>query len=498
MPSRHPVNMESIAYEAMRTYGFAPHFPRSVIREVEALAGGGLPHGGKTGIVDLRGLLWSSIDNFDSEDLDQIEVCEAGKEDGAIRIRVAIADVDYYVPKGSAADRYAAHNGTSVYTGILTFPMLPDHLSKDISSLLPGGDRLAIVLDYTVLPDGSTQPGGVYRALVRNKAKLVYEVIGAWLEGETGVPESVAAVDGLEAQLRLSYEATQRLKERRARQGALALQTLEARPVVDAGIVRDLVVQEQTAAHCLIEEFMVAANETMVDYLTKAQVPMIQRIVRVPKYWDEIVAKAAEYGEYLPPRPDAKALAIFLLRRREADPERFPDLSLAVVKMMGYGEYVTLRPGRAPVGHFALAVTDYTHSTAPNRRYVDLIIQRIIKAVLAGEEVPYALWELDEHAEWLTDRDLTAKKVERFVHKAAAAVLLQDRIGEEFTGLVTGASEKGTYVRLTGMPAEGRVMEGGEGLHVGQRVKVRLIATDPEKAWIDFAFVERVKEEGER
>jgi VacB/RNase II family 3'-5' exoribonuclease len=497
MPSRRPVNMEQIAVEAMRSYGFNPHFPRSVVREVEALSDEGLPHGKKAGIVDLRGLLWSSIDNFDSEDLDQIEYCEEGK-DGEIHIRVAIADVDHFVPKDSHADRYAAYNGTSVYTGILTFPMLPDHLSKDISSLLPDRDRLAIVLDYTVLPDGSTRHGGVYRALVRNKAKLIYEVIGAWLEGKTEVPETVSAVDGLEAQLRLSYEATLRLKRHRAEQGALALETLEARPVVEGGIVLDLEVQEQTAAHCIIEEFMVAANETMVDYLNKAEVPMIQRIVRVPKYWDEIVRTAAELGEYLPPSPDARALAIFLLRRKAADPERFPDLSLAVVKMMGYGEYVTLRPGRAPVGHFALAVTDYTHSTAPNRRYADLIIQRLIKAIFADEPVPYALWELDEHAEWLTDRDLTAKKVERFVHKAAAAVLLQDRIGEEFEGLVTGASEKGTYVRLTGMPAEGRVMEGGGGLRVGWKVKVRLIATEPEKAWIDFAFVGRVKEEGER
>jgi exoribonuclease-2 len=426
-------------------------------------------------------------------DLDQLEYCEPGPG-GEMRVRIAIADVDLYVPKDSQTDRHAAHNGTSVYTGIETFPMLPDRLSRDITSLLPGQDRMAVVIEYAVLPDGSFRPGDVYRALVNNKAKLAYEEVGDWLEGTGPVPRMVRDVPGLEDQLRLQNEVTWLLKKYRMEQGALDLDTLEARAVMEEGSVRDLVVQKKNMARSVIEEFMVAANGTMVAFLGIAGIPMIQRVVRVPKYWDGIVMTAATYGETLPPEPDAKALSKFLIRRKEADPERFPDLSLAIVKLLGPGEYMTLEPGREPYGHFALAVTDYTHATAPNRRYVDLINQRLLKSVLNQEPAPYMPEELVGQSAWLTDREKGSKKVERFMRKAAAAVLLRDRIGESFDALVTGVTEHGTYVRLITPPAEGKVVRGEHGLAVGRKVRVRLLKTDPYNGFIDFECIGRGKD----
>jgi exoribonuclease-2 len=438
-------------------------------------------------------LLWSSIDNYDSLDLDQLEYCERGRN-GDIMVKIAIADVDAYVPKQSKTDLHAAHNGTSVYTGVETFPMLPDKLSKGITSLLPGQDRQATVIEYTVLTDGSFRPGEVYRALVSNRGKLVYEEIGDWLEGTSPIPPAVREIPGLKDQLQLQTEAMRRLKKNRREQGALELNTIEAQAIVgEDGIVRDLVIQRQNMARCLIEEFMVAANGTMVTFLGNAGIPMIQRVVRIPKYWDEIVSTAATLGETLPAEPDAKALAKFLIQQKAADPERFPDLSLTVIKLLGPGEYVMLEPGSEPYGHFSLAVTDYTHATAPNRRYVDLINQRLIKSVLDGTPGPYTQEELVDRSAWLTSREKGSKKVERFMRKAAAAVLLQHRIGESFDALVTGASEKGTYVRLITPPAEGRILQGERGLTVGQKVRVRLLKTDPYNGFIDFACTGRAK-----
>ncbi|MDV2480859.1 RNB domain-containing ribonuclease [Methanoculleus sp. Wushi-C6] len=479
------VDLEGISWMAMEQYGFLPVFPPPVVREVGALPANAFsdpPDDPR----DLRPLLWSSIDNHDSQDLDQIEVCERAPG-GEIRVRVAIADVDALVPKGSWTDRHAANNGTSVYTGVVTFPMLPDRLSADLTSLLPRKDRAAVVIEYTVLPDGDTKPGEVYRAVVRNHAKLVYEEIGDWLAGTGPVPRAVAETPGLKEQVLLQHEAATRMKRRRTERGALALETIEAEPVVAEGKVTALVVQEQNLARCLIEEFMVAANGSLTAFLAAAGLPMIHRVVRTPKNWEGIVREAAERGETLPAEPDAEALTRFLLRQKTADPDRFPDLSLTVVKLMGAGEYVAFRPGDDPIGHFALAVADYTHGTAPNRRYVDLIIQRLVKSALDGERYPpYAPEELDDLALRLTGREKASQKVERFVRKAAAAVLLRERIGEVFAAFVTGASEKGTYVRLVDPPAEGRVMLGADSLRVGQRVRVRLMATDPSRGFIDF------------
>jgi exoribonuclease-2 len=400
-----------------------------------------------------------------------------------------VADVDSYVQKESRTDRHAAHNGTSVYTGVETFPLFPDRLSKGITSLLPGEDRAAVAIEYRVLPDEAFRPGDVFRALVRNRAKLVYEEIGDWFEGATPLPRAVGEVPGLEAQLRLQLEASVRLKRYRMEQGALELDTLEPKVVVEEGRVRRLVAPRKNPAGHLIEDFMIAANGTMVSRLEKAGIPMVQRVVRVPKHWDGIVETAAMYGESLPPEPDAKALSGFLIRRKKADPARFPDLSLTIVKLLGRGEYLALVPGQTPYGHFGLAVTHYTHSTAPNRRFVDLIIQRLVKSVLGGDPSPYTAEELEGLCAWLTGREHEANRVERFMRKASAAVLLSDRIGETFDAVVTGVIEHGIFVRLFDPPAEGKVVRNERGLKVGRFVRVRLLRTDPYNAFIDFERV---------
>jgi exoribonuclease-2 len=485
------VDLRSIAWDTMIKYGFEPRFPEIVVREVKGIQAEDIVHKQKD-VRDLRKLHWSSIDNFDSLDLDQLEYCERTAK-GEIRVLVAIADVDAYVPKRSKTDQHAAHNGTSVYTGIETFPLLPDRLSKGISSLLPGHDHLAIVIEYSVLSDGSVRHENLYRALVANKAKLIYESIGEWLEGTAPVPLEVRNVPGLEDQLHLQAEASRLLKKHRTEQGALELSTIEAQPMVEGSSVKDLVIQRQNRARQLIEEFMVAANGGMVAFLENAGLPMIQRVVRVPRFWDEIVQTAALYHETLPAEPDAKALARFLNRQQVADPERFPDLSLTIVKLLGPGEYAMLEPGGKATGHFSLAVIDYTHATAPNRRYVDLVNQRLTKSVFDRKTAPYTPEELAEMSLWLTDREKASKKVKRFMRKAVAAVLLHDRYGEVFDALVTGVTDHGTFVRLISPPAEGKIVHGDEKLKVGQKIRVRLISTDPWHGHIDFAFGGTIK-----
>lgn len=483
------IDLAAIALYAMEKYGFAPRHPGSVMREAADAAKGNpiqLQKGGR----DMRDLLWSSIDNFDSKDLDQLEFCERMPDD-SIHVFVAIADVDAFVPKGSAADRYAAHNCTSVYTGIITFPMLPDVLSKGVTSLLPQQDRYAIIAEYTVLPEGALKPGAIFPAFVRNKAKLVYEAIGAWLEGTTITPDIVRETPGLVVQVKLQHEVACRLRKERMEHGALDLQTLEASPLIEDGVVKDLIIVEQNPARIIIEELMVAANRTMIASLEEAGLPAIERIVKIPKNWEGIVVTAAALGTHLPKTPDSKSLSKFLTRQKAADPDSFPDLSLTVVKLMGPGEYSLLWPGGEPLGHFALAVTDYTHATAPNRRYPDLINQRLIKSVLYHTQTPYTPRDLQALAEHMTDREKASKKVERFMQKAAAAVLLQNRIGETFDAIVTGASEKGTYARILSPPVEGRVVQGERGLYVGEHVSVRLLFVDAYKGFIDFAFLRR-------
>lgn len=481
---RH-IDLKAIAYEAMGRYGFVPQFPKPVMREVDVLSEEQIQSKNVSGVRDLRHLLWSSIDNVESLDLDQLEYCESGQNQ-EILVKVAIADVDSFVPRKSQTDEHAAHNGSSVYTGIKIFQMLPEKLSTDLTSLRPHMDRLAVVIEYAVLPDGDVRHGSVYRALVCNKAKLNYDAVGDWLDGREAIPKTIRETPLLEEQVRLQDEASERLRKYRMRQGTLELDTIEAKLLVQDETVTSLVVERKNKARYLIENFMVAANETMAAFLEKAGVPVIQRVVRTPRNWSAIMEVAASYGAHLPPEPDSMALSQFLIKQKEADSERFPDLSLTVVKLLGAGEYMMLEPGKTPVGHFCLAIMDYTHATAPNRRYVDVIIQRLLKSVLDKKPCPYTPEELVEQSAWLSDREKEAKKVERFMRKAAAAVMLSDHIHKSFDAIVTGASEKGTYVRLLNPPAEGRVVRGERGMRVGDKVRVRLINLDPHRGYIDF------------
>jgi len=397
--------------------------------------------------------------------------------------------VDALVTKGSAVDAHAQTNTTSVYTAAEIFPMLPERLSTDLSSLAAGQDRPAVAVEMTIREDGSLDRADLYQALVHNHAKLAYNRVAAWLEGSGSIPQAVAAVPGLEASLRLQDEVAQKLRALRHEHGALGLQTIEAHAVFDADQIQDLADDEENRAKELIEDFMIAANGVTARYLEDRGLPSLRRVVRTPKRWERIVELAAEAGERLPATPDARALALFLAKRQAAEPLRFPDLSLAVVKLLGAGEYVVDVPGLAAPGHFGLAVKDYTHSTAPNRRFPDLITQRLVKAALAGAPPPYGADELVALATHCTVQEDAANKVERQVAKSAAALLLSSHVGERFDGIVTGAAAKGTWVRIFRPPVEGKVVEGFAGLDVGRRVRVQLIHTDVERGFIDFRRV---------
>jgi exoribonuclease-2 len=479
-------DLSALAHRVMRARGFAPDFEPDVLAEVEAIDA--RVAGGVGAVPDRTGLPWFSIDNDDSRDLDQLSAAERLPA-GAVRLLVAIADVDALVPDGSATDGHARTNTTSVYTAGGVFPMLPERLSYDLTSLNEGEDRPAIVVEMVVEPSGAVSSSSVTRALVRNHARLTYDAVAAWLDGEGPTPERIRATPGMEEQVRTQDEAAQALKAVRVEQGALVLQSSESRPVFDGGKLVDLAPQEPNRAKELIENLMVAANGATARFLEEKGLPSLRRIVREPARWARIVAVAAEYGEALPADPDSGALARFLAKRRKADPLRFPDLSLVIVKLMGPGEYAVERPGEDAPGHFGLAVKDYTHSTAPNRRYPDLITQRLLKAAVTGSPAPYPAAALDELARHCTEKENDANKVERHLRKSAAALLLSTRVGDRFDGVVTGASEKGTWVRLFSPPVEGRVERGQAGLDVGDRVTVRLLSTDVERGFIDFARV---------
>ena len=480
------IDLRALARRVMVEAGFAPDISANVAAEVRALDESRPQGVDDPPARDLRSLIWSSIDNRESRDLDQVEYAER-LASGDIRVLVGIADVDAFVPAGSATDQHAAENATSVYTGVETFPMLPERLSTDITSLLGDAERLAIVIDLLVSAEGEVRSSDVYRAMIRNYAKLDYESVGDWLEGNGPLPEGVAGVQGMEEQLRLQDEAAGRLRAQRQRRGALDFETIEASPVTNDGRIVDLKVTQKNRARYVIEEFMVTANGAMAALLGAKGSPAIQRVVRTPERWPRIVELAESLGDSLPVEPDSPALAAFLARRKQADPDHFPDLSLAVVKLLGSGEYEVIRPGEVHEGHFGLAAHDYTHSTAPNRRFADLVTQRLLKAVSAGKAPPYAVDELARIAAHCTERDRAAKKVERKMRKVAAAVLMADRVGQEFDAIVTGVTPKGTFARLIAPPAEGRVVRGEQGLDVGDKVRVRLVSTDPERGFIDFA-----------
>ena len=481
---QHRDDLKAIARRAMIDHGLLPDFSREVIAEVGRIQKSAGQN--NSGVRDLRGLLWASIDNDDSLDLDQISVSEP-LSDGAVKILVAVADVDAAVKKGSAIDDYSRHNTTSVYTAARIFSMLPEKLSTDLTSLNEGEDRLAIVIEMAIDQEGVLLSSDVYRALVHNQAKLAYNSVAAWLEKEGPMPERMATVTGLDEQIRIQDRAAQRLRDVRHRQGALSLQTIEAIPVFDGDRLTDLKIERGNRAKELIEDLMVAANGVTANYLATRGLPSLRRVLRQPERWQRICELASGLGEKLPPEPDAVALERFLAKQKKVDPLRFPDLSLSVIKLIGKGEYVADLPGETPPGHFGLAVRDYTHSTAPNRRFPDLITQRLLKAAMAGQPVPYSDDELRELAEHCTVMENEADKVERQVRKSAAALLLESRIGEKFDAIVTGASQKGTWVRIFQPPVEGKLVHGFDGLDVGDRVRVQLIRTDVEQGFIDFA-----------
>ena len=486
---QHRAILRSIAHRAMLERGLLPDFSAAVLAELDRIQGPAGVNGELAGdpsrIRDLTDLLWASIDNDDSRDLDQLTIAESLPGD-SVKIRVAVADVDALVRDGSAIDEHALHNTTSVYTAAEIFPMLPEKLSTDLTSLNFDEERLAVVVEMVIGADGSLLGSDIYRARVRNHAKLAYNSVAAWLEGNGAVPAAITAVKGLAENLRVQDRIAQSLKHLRHVHGALSLETIEAKPIFDGDQIRDLEVEQKNRAKEIIEDFMIAANGVTARYLAASKFPSIRRVVRTPKRWDRIIELAEEHGYKLPDHPDSKALDEFLVREKAADPLQFPDLSLAVIKLLGAGEYVAELPGDTPPGHFGLAVKDYAHSTAPNRRYTDLITQRLLKAAMAGRAAPCSYATLDELAKHFTEEEDAANKVERQVGKSAAALLLQSRIGEQFDAIITGASDKGTWARLLTIPVEGRVMHGFEGLDVGDRIRVQLISVDVERGFIDF------------
>jgi exoribonuclease-2 len=475
--------LKEIARRAMVDRGLEPGFSQQAEKEIGSIPGPA--RASAAGMRNLRDLLWCSIDNDDSRDLDQLTVSER-LPGGAVKILVAVADVDAVVRKGMAIDAHARHNTTSVYTAAEIFPMLPERLSTNLTSLNDGEDRLAIVVEMTVGEDESIAGSDVYPAAVHNRAKLAYDAVTAWLEGKGPAPDAVRRVAGMDEQLRVQDAAARRLRALRFEQGALDLETLQPKAVFEGETVVALRQEEHNRARQLIEEFMIAANGVTARSLEEKGRPALRRVVRSPERWQRIVEVAKEQGEHLPPEPDSKALSDFLVKRRRADPDRFPDLSLVIVKLMGAGEYVVEHPGGSTAGHFGLAVKDYTHSTAPNRRFPDLITQRILKAAMAGGAAPYSEGELEDLAVHCTQQEDAADKVERQVRKSAAALLLERRIGDRFDAVVTGASEKGTWVRIFDPPVEGKLVHGFEDLPVGRKLRVKLISTDVERGFIDF------------
>ncbi|MCX6145076.1 MAG: RNB domain-containing ribonuclease [Ignavibacteriales bacterium] len=483
---QHRAILQRIARRAMMERGLLPDFSAQAMSELNGI------HGAATNVEastrDLRNLAWCSIDNDDSNDLDQLSVAEAMPE-GATRILVAIADVEAVVKNQSALDEHAKHNTTSVYTAAQIFPMLPEKLSTDLTSLNLEADRLALIVEMVVSGDGSLRSSDIYRATVRNHAKLAYNSVAGWLEGSGPMPQEIGIVKGLEENLRLQDSVAQKLKSLRHQHGALDLETIEANPVFDGDEIKDLKAERRNEAKDIIEDFMISANGVTARYLAAKKLPSLRRVVRTPKRWDRIVELALEQGFTLPKESDSKALDEFLISRKSADPLRFPDLSLSVIKLLGAGEYMVELPGGSSAGHFGLAVKDYAHSTAPNRRYPDLITQRLLNAAMAGDPMPYTIDELEMLAKHCTENEDAAKKVERQVTKSAAAILLETRIGEQFDAIVTGASDKGTWVRLLHPPVEGRLVSGFEGADVGHRLRVQLQHTDVERGYIDFKKV---------
>jgi exoribonuclease II len=482
--AHHRSDLQRIALRALEERGLFSQFGGEALAQLGEIQGPAADDKGD--IRDLRGLPWCSIDNDDSKDLDQLTAAmDLG--DGLIRVFVAIADVDALVARATPLDRHAGHNSASVYVAGHTYPMLPDKLSTDLTSLGPGVDRVGLIVEFVVRKDGNLAASEVSRGLVRSYAKLAYRGVADWLDGEGALPEAAAASPGMDAQLRLQDLVASRLRQLRHERGALDLASLEARPVFHDDAVVGLRVEKPNRAKWLVEEFMIASNGVVARFLEAKKRPAMRRVVKSPERWAKIVDVAAKCGEFLPGQASGRALEAFLVKRRLADPLRFPDLSLVIVKLMGPGEYVAEAPGDAHVGHFGLSVKDYAHATAPNRRFPDLVTQRLLKAALADAPSPYGIAELATIARHCTAQESNIAKVERQVHKSAAVLLLERRVGETFDGVVTGAAEKGTWVRIVEPPVEGRLVSGVHGLRVGDKVRVTLLSTDFERGYLDFS-----------
>lgn len=484
--SNHRANLSTIATWAMFSRGLAPEFSQAVQRQVATLKGPAREDGDD--ITDLTALPWCSIDNDDSRDLDQLSAIEPLHQ-GQIRVYVAIADVDALVKKDSPIDQHARQNTTTVYTSALVFPMLPERLCTDWTSLNPDEDRMALVVEMVFSEDGVLMDSSIYRARVRNKAQLAYDAVSAWIDKEGELPEAARRVKGMHTQLRLQDELAQKLRVLRRAEGSLEFETFQPKALFDGDRIADIQQQPQNRARQLIEEFMIATNGCTARFLAAHGCASLRRVVRSPERWLRIVEVAQEHGVTLPHEPDGPALERFLARQHKKDPLRFPDLSLVIIKLMGSGEYALERPGHAALGHFGLAVRDYMHSTAPNRRFPDLITQRLIKSVLAGSRRPYSLEELTELASHCTAQEDAAQKVERQLRKSEAALLLHSHIGQRFSGVVTGVSDQGTWVRIFQPPAEGRLTGALPPLRVGQTVNVKLVSTSVERGFIDFVWL---------
>lgn len=478
-----PVNLTDIAKRSMLERGLIPDFPLEVLKECDQMASPAKPE--DPNIKDMRDLLWFSLDNDNSRDLDQLTYAKT-LDDGSFKIYIAVADVDSLVKKGSAIDRYAQQNTTSVYTPTIIFTMLPEKLSTDLTSLNENQDRLAIVAEVSVLKDGTFSQTSIYRAYVRNQAKLAYNSISAWLDGLTPPPEAVKKSSALDEQIRLQDKIAHILRDYRHQHGALTLQTIEPYAIIKDQDVVDVVSEIKNRGRDLIEDFMIAANRASVNFLIDHKSPSLRRVVRIPKRWDRIVAIAQKYGVTLSAEPDAKGLDVFLKQQSLLDPLHFPDLSLTVIKLLGNGEYVVEYPGQEPIGHFSLAVKDYTHSTAPNRRFPDLITQRLIKSILDNQPPPYSNGDLEKLAKHCSEKEDDAEKVERKMKKSATCVLLSSKINQQFDALVTGVDQKGTWVRVLHPPVDGKLVKGFENVDVGDEIKVRLVHVDIEKGFIDF------------
>ncbi len=482
-PSSH-ADLRTVARRVMLSRGLEPDFSDAALAQLKALHDAAVAT--DPSIKDQRDLLWCSIDNDDSLDLDQLSVCSQ-LPNGAVRIAVAVADVDALVRRGSPIDAHAQANTTSVYTAAQVFPMLPAKLSTDLTSLNEGVDRLAIVVEMDVEAGGAITRSDVYRATVRNKAKLAYNAVAAWLDGTAPAPAKVTAVTGMDEQLRVQDRVAAAMKKLRFEKGALTLETLEARAVFDDGVLADLVPEGRNRAKDLIEDFMIGANGVVARFLAQHGFPSLRRVLRSPERWAKIVALAQSHGGALPAEPSNAALEAFLIAQRDKEPAKFADLSLSVIKLLGRGEYVLDLPGKDVEGHFGLALRDYTHSTAPNRRFPDLITHRLLKAALANGRPAYSNEELGALATHCTTQEDAATKVERQVRKSAAALLLSTHVGQRFDAIVTGASSKGTWVRVSHPAAEGMLVRGADGLEVGDRVPVILVDTNFERGFIDFA-----------